>query len=349
MTLNSVILNPLPEDHISCQVPPPLRPGDKVMVMAPSRAVEQAELKQWSSWMQERGYQVLYGASIGVRDHQLAGNDELRSQDLQYALNNPEIRAVFFARGGYGAARILDQIQWQILKAEPKWLCGYSDATAILNHAHATTGLVSIHGPMPFQFSPNEDWEHTLQLMEGLLTPKDPTNTQETDHYLEPFYTFEPHVLSKHDPATLWPMQGKLIGGNLSVLYSLLGSGSLPPSTGCILIVEDLDEYLYHLDRMWLALQRSGYLHNLRGILLGDFTGMRDHAIPFGRDPQEIALERIQFCRTSHQHGIPCITGIPFGHGLKNSPLPLGSSVTLNSNGLSLHGNPNLKTKSNKG
>jgi muramoyltetrapeptide carboxypeptidase len=289
--------------------------------------------------MKKRGYHVLYGAGIGVKDHQFAGSDELRARDLQQAMEDSHIRAIFFARGGYGAARLLDRIRWESLQQNPKWLCGYSDATALLNHAHAATGVVTLHGPMPFQFRPNlnmdgphpdpegtnQDWEHTLRIMEGELM------LRSTDHLREVFYPFEPQVLSNQRPDSLWPLQGKLIGGNLSVLYSLLGSGSLPDSRNCLLIAEDIDEYLYHLDRMWLALQRSGYLNPLRGILLGDFTDMRDNVVPYGQDPLNIAAERLK------NLGIPCITGLPFGHGPRNNPLPLGWTVHIGANGLSLY------------
>lgn len=314
------------------------------MVTAPSRAVEQAELKPWSVWMAKRGYNVLFGDSIGIRDHQFAGSDELRARDLQEALDDASIRAIFFARGGYGAARLLDRIHWNALQENPKWICGYSDATALLNHAHQATGVVTLHGPMPFQFNPNSkaehpmsegdhpmsegdhpnpDWENTLQIMEGGLMGRKPNDLPQTQ------YPFEPQILSKHSPSDIWPIRGKLIGGNLSVLYSLLGSCSLPDAKDAILIVEDLDEYLYHLDRMWLALQRSGYLNGLKAVLIGDFTEIRDHTIPFGKDPGSIAVERTQAL------GIPCITGLSFGHGLMNNPLPLGWTVTIDREGLS--------------
>ncbi len=318
-------------------LPPPLRTGDQIIVIAPSRAIDHAALQPWAEWMHCRGYQVLYGASIGVRDHQFGGSDALRTRDLQEALSNPEIRAIFFARGGYGAARLLDRVEWKVLQENPKWLCGYSDATAILNHAHAITGVVALHGPMPFQFnsaldmeSPNSElgranlnWEHTLQIMEGGLIDRNPNDPPRT------IYPFEPKILSKHSASAIWPLQGKLIGGNLSVLYSLMGSSSLPDSQDAILFVEDLDEYLYHLDRMWLALQRSGYLNRLKAILIGNFTEMRDNTIPFGKEPASIAVERTQSL------GIPCIAGLSFGHGPVNNPLPLGWTVTIDREGLS--------------
>lgn len=304
-------------------LPPPLRPGDQILVIAPSRAVEHAILAPWAEWIHQRGYQVLYGESIGVSDHQFGGSDAQRAHDLQEGLGNPDIRAIFFARGGYGAARLLDRVDWKVLQENPKWLCGYSDATAILNHAHAMTGVVTLHGPMPFQFQSNMDWEHTLQIMEGGLMEPKPNGPPRT------FYPFEPQILSNHPASGLWPLQGKLLGGNLSVLYSLLGSSSLPDSNDAILLVEDLDEYLYHLDRMWLGLQRSGYLNKLKAILIGDFTAMRDNTIPFGKDPVSIAVER------TRSLGIPCIAGLSFGHGPVNNPLPLGWTVTIDREGLS--------------
>lgn len=297
-------------------LPPWLKPGDKVALVAPSRAVAPEEVHEWIAWMQNRGYRVLPGRHLHDRFHQWSGTDELRALDLQEAVNDPEIRAVFLARGGHGATRLLDKIQTEALVRYPKWIIGYSDATALLNHLLQQTGLVTVHGPMPFQFSSqgvppaasSEDWELTLSLMEGTLHELSPLDLGQT-------------VSPSVDHETI--LTGRLIGGNLSVLYSLMGSHSMPCPEGAILLVEDLDEYGYHLDRMWLALRRSGYLNSLAAILVGDFTDIKDHAIPFGLKPLEILQE--------HAGGLPLqvAPGFPCGHGARNMPLPLGLPVEL--------------------
>lgn len=333
----------MPASIESFLVPPFLRKGDTVGLVAPSRGVEYDQIRAWVEWMERRGFEVEVGLSIGQFKHQLAGTDEERAADLQGFLNRTDIGALFMARGGYGAARILDLVDWSALRRSPKWLCGYSDSTAILNHALAHTGVAGLHGPMPFQFNTTEwgiqSWELTLALLEGgFRQPGIPyiafANQAESLQ--------SPTIPSGHNQPTApmfgWPtgkpssntVEGYLYGGNLSVIYSLLGSNSLPVHRDLLLLAEDIDEYRYHLDRMWLALRRSGHLDKVKAILLGDFTDIKDHSVPHGQEPIGIAYERTQ------NLGVPVLFGLPFGHGLRNFPLPLGVKVRINPQGLYL-------------
>jgi muramoyltetrapeptide carboxypeptidase len=329
---------PAPID--SFLVPPFLRKGDTVGLVAPSRGVEYAQISTWVEWMERRGYEVEVGLSIGQFNHQLAGTDEERAADLQSFLNRSDVSALFMARGGYGAARILDLVDWSVLRRYPKWLCGYSDSTAILNHALAHTGVAGLHGPMPFQFSTTEwaiqSWELTLTLLEGgfrtpgtpyIVFDKEPNSSWTLRHGNLPTCPLFGWPTGKPSSNTV---EGYLYGGNLSVVYSLLGSNSLPDRNDLIFIAEDIDEYRYHLDRMWLALRRSGQLDKVNAILLGDFTDIKDHAVPHGQDPIGIAYERTQ------NLGVPVLFGLPFGHGMRNFPLPLGVKVCINPQGLYL-------------
>jgi len=338
---NQNIRKSVPALHDTLLVPPPLRKGDTVGLVAPSRGVDFAQIRAWVEWMERRGFEVEVGLSIGQFKHQLAGTDEERAADLQNFLNRSDVSALFMARGGYGAARILDLVDWSALRRNPKWLCGYSDSTAILNHALAQTGVAGLHGPMPFQFSTTEwsiqSWELTLGLLEGgFRMPGSPYIAFENDHR-------SPNSLGVAQPPRAhlfgWPpvkksssqtIEGYLFGGNLSVIYSLLGSNSLPDRKDLILIAEDIDEYRYHLDRMWLALRRSGQLDKVKAILLGDFTDIKDHTVPHGEEPIGIAYER------TRDLGVPVLFGLPFGHGLRNYPLPLGVRVRINPQGLFL-------------
>lgn len=329
------------EPNQSLLVPPFLRKGDTVGLVAPSRGVEFAQIRPWMEWMGRQGFEVEVGLSVGQFEHQLAGTDEERAQDLQRFLDRADISALFMARGGYGAARVLDLLDWSALRRNPKWICGYSDSTALLNHALAIAGVASLHGPMPFQFNTTEwsrqSWDLTLALLQGQYRkPSIPyiafTNRPETP--LPVSYGNAPtSSLYGWPPSkdkTTKNLEGRLFGGNLSVIYSLLGSNSLPKRQDLILIAEDLDEYRYHLDRMWLALRRSGLLDNLKGILLGDFTEIKDNDVPHGQEPIGIALQRTQGLR------IPVLYGLPFGHSLRHYPLPLGTKVRINSKGLYL-------------
>lgn len=321
--------------------PPFLRTGDTVGLVAPSRGVEFAQIRPWMEWMGRQGFEVELGLSIGQFEHQLAGTDEERARDLQRFLDRPDISALFMARGGYGAARILDLIDWSSLRRHPKWLCGYSDSTALLNHALAIAGVASLHGPMPFQFNTTDwsrqSWDLTLALLQGQhRKPNIPyiAFANHPDTILPASFGHVPTsplfgwIPSK--TKTTKTLEGRLFGGNLSVMYSLLGSNSLPDLKDLILIAEDLDEYRYHLDRMWLALRRSGLLHNLKGILLGDFTEIKDNDVPHGKEPIGIALERTRGLQAS------VLYGLPFGHSLRNYPLPIGTKVRINTKGLYL-------------
>lgn len=283
--------------------PQALLKGDTIAITSTARFLPEEELKPALHLLEQRGYRVRVAPHVSRPFHQFAGTDEERLQALQTFLDDAEVKAVLFARGGYGTVRILDGLNWEKFLAEPKWLAGYSDLTA-LHLMVQQRGVESLHATMPVNFSANhaDSLSSLFSLLEGGGVS----------------YEFPAHELNR--PGSV---QGKLIGGNLSVIYSLLGSPGLPDPEGCILFLEDLDEYLYHLDRMMQNLSRNGWLNKVGAILAGGLTDMRDNSVPFGYTPQEIMRQY------ADRHSLPLALNFPAGHLNRNLALPLGRRVRL--------------------
>ncbi len=263
-----------------------------------------AELSPALEIIYKRGFEPVLGENIFKEDHQFAGNDKLRAFDFQSMLDNPDIKAIISARGGYGCVRIIDRINFTYFAKNPKWLIGYSDFTVFLNHTAKNFRTETLHATMPINFQ-----ENTIESLNGLfdvLTGK------------KPQYQTETKGIFRKGKAT-----GKLVGGNLSVLYSLLGSSSFPDTQGNILFLEDLDEYLYHIDRMMMALKRAGKLENLAGLIIGAMTDMHDNTVAFGKTAEEIIFDTVA------QYHYPVLSGFDTGHIQNNLPLIVGATATL--------------------
>ncbi len=283
-----------------------LKRGDLIALMAPSRKVKGEDYKLFATYLKKQGFRLCFPDDIETADHQFAGSDEHRSSKLNNMFNNPLIKAVIMIRGGYGAARIVDMLDWDAFTRKPKWLCGFSDATVFLNHAFESSDVASLHCDMPMHFeNPNydrENFEAMIRVIQG--------------ESIE--YSFDIHPLNRGEKA-----EGVLVGGNLSVLYSLMGSASFPDMDGKILLLEDIDEYLYHIDRMMLALDRAGKLKNLKGLIVGGFTDMNDNEVPFGKTAEEIIADRVS------KYDYPLFFNIPVGHTKTNKPLIIGSKISI--------------------
>ncbi|MBM3919513.1 MAG: LD-carboxypeptidase [Sphingomonadales bacterium] len=288
--------------------PPALKRGDCIALAAPARWMEQAAVQPFIRWLEEEGFKVRCSWGLDCRHHQFSGCDDERAEALQELLDDPEVRAVVCLRGGYGTVRIIDRLDWSTYIHRPKWVVGYSDITVLHTQLHQL-GFRSLHAAMPVQFPEAAPvpahWREWL----GLLTAPDRGEAYEWAHF--PWS-------DRCSIARGGSFDGILVGGNLSVLYSLLGSRSFPDLKGKILFLEDVDEYLYHIDRMMTALRRAGVLENLGGLLIGDFTAMKDHTIPFGSTWEEITLASVS------SFDYPVLFGIPAGHGEENWPLEMG-------------------------
>ncbi|HBB49253.1 MAG TPA: LD-carboxypeptidase, partial [Flavobacteriaceae bacterium] len=228
----------------------------------------------------------------------------------KWALDHPKVKAIWCARGGYGTIRILDEVNFKGFKQHPKWVIGYSDVTAL--HARLQNlGWASLHGQMPLALG--EKTQATAQTIEQALTCN--------------IYSIEWPVVNSGCDGTLITRTGQVtapvVGGNLSLIYSLLGSQDAIPTRGKILLIEDLDEYLYHIDRMIYALKRSGMLEGLAGLIVGGMTDMKDQEIPFGYDPYQIIWAAV-----AHE-AYPVVFDAPIGHLADNRAIPLGLPCTL--------------------
>lgn len=289
------------------RIPALLSPGDTIGLSATARFATKEMVETAKKYIEAAGYKCYYHPSILSQQGQVAGSRGERINSFNHLVHHSEVKAIWNIRGGYGSAEIVDAVDWTALIREPKWLIGFSDFTTFLCHAFQK-GLVALHAPMPVSF--DSTFEADLKKVFAVL---------ETGKF-EQQLTAEG---SKSD------FSGTLIGGNLSVIYSIYGTPSLPSLSGCVLILEDLDEYHYHLDRMLLALKRKGAFKGLKGVLLGTFSDIHDHSTKWG--------DRLDY--TLHKHfkdsGIPIALNLPLGHTERNVPLITGIRVDVRNGKLS--------------
>lgn len=284
-------------------IPPYLKPGDCIGIVAPARKISADELAPAVSRLESWGLKVRLGKHIYATSNQFAGTDEERAADMQQMLDDQEVKAIIAARGGYGSVRIIDKLDFTALNRNPKWVAGFSDISVFHSHIQTHLGIETLHCTMPINFG--KDSESTELLRKALFG-------EVSD------YKMEARLLNRKGSGT-----GMLCGGNLSVLYSLASTLSDIDTSGKILFLEDLDEYLYHIDRMMMQLKRSGKLTHLSGLIIGSFSEMKDNTIPFGKTAEQIILDAVG------EYNYPICFGFPAGHGLKNYPLYLGRKVEL--------------------
>ncbi len=292
------------QSNIVNTLPLPLQKGDLVYITAPAKSVDEQIISVAKSFFEQHGFKVRISTNCLGQYHYFSGTDEERTADLQEGLDDPEVKAIVCARGGYGCVRTLDRIQWAVFIRNPKWLVGFSDVT-VFHHRIQRFGIPSIHGTMPFNFQTNSN--EALDSLVAALTGT------ETDVVCEP----NPHNV-------LGAATGKLVGGNLSIVYSLLGTDDQLDFSETILFVEDLAEHLYHIDRMFYALHKAGVLDKISGLIVGGMTELEDTAIPFGKNVEAIISEHFQF------RNIPIAFGFPAGHIADNRALILGKTCQLN-------------------
>jgi muramoyltetrapeptide carboxypeptidase len=281
-----------------------LQKGDTIAILATARKNVDDNLKPAIDLLHSWGLEVIIGNTIGLDNNQLAGTDEQRAADFQQQLDNPNIKGIWCVKGGYGTVRIIDLLDFTQFKRNPKWIIGFSDITVLHNHLN-TMGFKSIHGIMPISI-PKASTEAIeslkLALFGGQLT-----------------YQIAADGMNRVGTAT-----GELVGGNLSILYSLLGSQSAIDCKDKILFIEDLDEYLYHIDRMMMNLKRNGCLESIKGIIVGSMSKMRDNDIPWGKNAVQIVED------VTKAYNIPILYSFPAGHIQDNRALILGSKVSIN-------------------
>jgi len=292
--------------------PEKLKIGDKIGIISPARKITFNELDPAIKTIESWELKVELGSNLFEVDNQFSGTIEQRSTDLQTMIDDDSIKAILCARGGYGTVQIIDNIDFSKLKNNPKWIVGYSDVTVLHSHLNKL-GIASLHATMPINFKTNAK-ESLASLKNGLFGN-------------ENNILCGPHPFNKFGK-----VEAEVVGGNLSILYSLLGSNSDVDTDGKILFIEDLDEYLYHIDRMMMNLKRNGKFTKLKGLVVGSMSDMNDNTIPFRKTAEEIILEYIK------EFDFPVCFNFPAGHLDDNRTLVFGKECTLeiNENGVIL-------------
>ena len=282
---------------------PYLKQGSKVAIVAPARCVTPDEMAYAIQWLKEHGFVPVYDDRLFAVHHIFAGDDDFRAAVFQEYLDNEEIEAIWLARGGYGSIRIIDKLDFTKFLEKPKWIAGFSDSTVIHGKLQRL-GVPSLHSPMPFYFA--NKTEEAKQSLFNALTGK------------SLHYEFPANPLNR-----LGKMEGEIVGGNLSVLMGMNGSDIFPETDGKILFVEEVDEYIYHIDRMMRGLKRAGKLAHLKGLIVGGLTQIKDNTHPFGQTAEEVIAEAVS------EYDYPVCFGFPAGHFDDNRAVFFGINSRL--------------------
>ncbi|MEO6542181.1 MAG: LD-carboxypeptidase [Ferruginibacter sp.] len=293
-------------------IPPYLKRGDTVGICCPAGFITAEEIQPALLKLTEWGFNARVGTSIGKKDFTYGGTDEERLNDLQQMLDDRTVKAILFARGGYGGVRIIDRIDFKKFKKDPKWIIGFSDATVFHSHINENYRIATIHSKMCNSFP--ADWNNAESQQKETI---ESINTCLKGEKMR--YVFTPNEKNKTGLVV-----GELVGGNLKTLESLAGSGSDIHTKNKILFVEDTGEYLYSIDRMFWNLKRSGKLEKLNGLIIGGFKVKPDDAgAEFGKTIEEIVLEKVS------EYKYPVCFDFPVGHQKNNFALKCGALHTL--------------------
>lgn len=295
--------------------PPYLKEGSVIGITCPSGYVAESRVAHAIMVLQQWGFKVKKGKTIGTEYHYFSGTDEQRTADLQAMLDDEEIDAILMGRGGYGMSRIIDDLDFTKFVQKPKWVCGFSDITVLHNHLQAQHNMATLHSPMCGAFKPGTEQAGYLLSFKAALTGQ---------------------PLSYQVPASPYnrygSAEGILTGANLAILAHLTGSASEVDTKGKILFLEDIGEYYYNIDRMLLNLKRAGKLRHIAGLVAGGFTEMQDTERPFGQKIEDIIMDKVR------EYGYPVCFNFPSGHQEVNYTLRLGMphKLVVNEGGASL-------------
>ncbi len=287
-------------------IPPYLKKGDLIAITCASGHMNPKNADACVKALHEKGFQVLLGKTVEhPSKNYFSAPDEVKIEELQAMLDAPEIKAILFGRGGYGLSRIIDRIDFSNFRKNPKWLIGFSDVTVILNHVYQNFGIASIHSSMCSAFKNKKQAENVASLLECLKGKK--INI-----------VADVHHLNKRGKVT-----GVLLGGNLSLIVNSIGTPSEIDTQGKILLIEDVGEYTYAIDRMLHQLKRSGKLGQLKALMVGSFTETKDTERPFGKSIEDMILEIVE------GYDYPVCFDFPIGHGDKNKAVKIGAVYQL--------------------
>ncbi|MFT3902459.1 MAG: LD-carboxypeptidase [Niabella sp.] len=298
------------ENHL---IPPYLKPGDMIGVTSPAGFVTREEILPALTLMQRWGFKIRVGYTIGKRDFTFGGTDADRLNDFQLMLDDPQVKAIMCARGGYGSVRIVDELNWSKFRANPKWIIGFSDITVLHSHISKNFGIASLHSKMCNSFP--DVWDEAMPEQVATIESIRKALIGEKMSYRAAYVTNN----------RTGSASGTLVGGNLKTLESLAGSASDIVTDGKILFVEDTGEYLYSIDRMFWNLKRSGKLNKLAGLIVGGMKIKQDPVDEqFGKQIYEIVTEKIKECK------YPVCFDFPVGHQINNYALKCGVKHQLN-------------------
>jgi len=293
-------------------IPPYLKTGDTIGIVCPAGNISLEEIQPAVNKMQEWGYKIRIGSSVGKKDFSQGGTDAERLADLQQMLDDKNIKAIMSARGGYGAVRIIDQIDFKKFLLNPKWIIGFSDITVLHSHINRHFNIASIHSKMCNSFP--SDWNLAEQVQKDTIESIGQCLGGKKMEYSAP-----PNANNKNGNGS-----GQLVGGNLKTLETLAGSSSDIITKGKILFVEDTGEYLYSIDRMFWNLKRTGKLAELKGLIIGGFKIKKDDpGEEFGKTLEEIVLEKVK------EYHYPVCFDFPVGHQKNNYALKCGVTHKL--------------------
>lgn len=310
---------------MSALIPAALRPGDTIAIIPTARAITEIELQEGIALAEAWGLRVKLGAGVGRKHYQQAGTDAERAADLQAAIDDAAVKAIWCARGGYGTIRLMDKLDLTPLKKNPKWLIGFSDIT-VLHNALQHLGVPSLHAQMPFAIG-NKTEECRESLRKVLFGEE--YRVVSGQWRVDSVGLDTPHSALATSTSRAGQCEGVLVGGNLSMLYSLRGTPYDIDPKGKILFLEDLDELRYHMDRMIQNLKHGGWFKELAGLVVGGMSDMRDRLPedPFGMDVEEMIAEAVA------PYSYPVCYGFPAGHIADNRALVLGATARLSVTG----------------
>jgi len=289
-------------------VPPFLKSGDTIAIVSPAGKVNPDFIFKTKQFLESKGFIVVVSPNADKNYFQYSGSDEQRIQDFQLLMNDYSVKAILCSRGGYGSIRIIEKLDFSEFEKNPKWIIGFSDITIFHACLNNIFDIASVHGPMTKAFFDEADGESVSYLIKMMTGNKI-------------VYPLPEHKLNQPGKCS-----GRLIGGNLAILTSLIGTAYDFNPKGKILFIEDVGEYLYRIDRMMWQMKLAGKFNGLKAVILGQFSDMKDNQSPFGKNACEIIHEHLS------EYKIPLYFDFQAGHEMPNIPLMLNTVVEIDKN-----------------